>query len=109
MVSAFHLGRFDGLDKKCSKCGRMISQEDWDAMPLVGHQVIPPYPKENDPGEVLEMRNCECGSTLTILEPFTAAELEAEVEAELRTGSATGPLSKRLAQQLAIQRLKKRR
>lgn len=91
--------------KICSKCGRRLSVADWEALPLLGHQVMPPYEPENDPGEVLEMRNCNCGSTLTVLEPFTAAELEDEVEEYMRRVPG---ISLKNARQLVIARLKSR-
>lgn len=94
------LGGF-GAPKKCSRCGET---SEWESMKPIGHQVIPAWTSpegEFDPGEVLELKNCRCGSTLAELEPFTAAQLEAQVELEIQQGA-----SPRAAQQLAIQRLK---
>lgn len=88
----------------CSKCGDPISQEQWEALPLLGHQVFPPY--QDDPGEVLEMKNHACGSTLTTLEPFTAAELEAEVRVVLDDEPR---LALKSARSFAIARLKSQR
>jgi hypothetical protein len=85
-------------------CGRWISQAEWEALPSIGHQVIPPYPPENDPGEVLEMRNCGCKSTLTFLEPFTALDVEQIVKQLQRTDPS---LTLKRARQLAIDRLKR--
>jgi hypothetical protein len=93
-----------GPFKTCSTCKRELSQAEWTNIPSIGHQVIPPYPPENDPGEVLEMRNCTCGSTLTVVEPFTAAELEVVVAQLL---NADPGLSLKRARQLAIERLKR--
>jgi hypothetical protein len=92
-----------GPFKTCSTCKRDISQAEWAKLPSIGHQVIPPYPPENDPGEVLGLKNCGCGSTLALAEPFTAAELEVVV-AELQR--ADPALSLKRARQLAIERLK---
>ena len=39
-------------------CGRTYSLPDWNALPLVGHQ--------RDEVEVLELRNCWCGSTRSV-------------------------------------------
>lgn len=86
--------------KKCSGCGRMLSQEDWDGLKFIGFQVIGPWP--DDPGEVLDMRNDFCNSTLAELAPFTAAEFEAEVEREI--SNAGGDI--KLARQLAAERLR---
>jgi hypothetical protein len=48
--------------KRCP-CGALYSLPDWQDLELVGH-----YPDERPP---LELRNCECGSTI-------ALEVEAE-------------------------------
>jgi Protein of unknown function (DUF5661) len=91
--------RFDAHEpKQCRSCGRTHSDAQWAKLPLVGHQVIGPYP--DDPGEVLELKNCQCGSTLAIQEPFTAAELERGAQHELEH---TGDL--RVARQIAIDHL----
>lgn len=43
--------------------------------------VFPPF--EDDPGEVLEMRNDSCGTTLSKPMPFTARQLEVGARHEL--------------------------
>lgn len=91
--------------KVCSKCGRKLSASDWEELPLLGHQVIPPYAPENDPGEVLELRNCGCGSTLALPMPFTAAELESAVDEYM---ALVPGVSLKNARQLVIARLKSR-
>lgn len=35
---------------------------EWELLAYLGEQVLPPW--EGEPEEVLEMRNCTCGSTL---------------------------------------------
>lgn len=47
--------------KLCSCCRRAISQEEWSGLPLVGIQA--------DDVEALELRDCECGSTLAVVLP----------------------------------------
>jgi hypothetical protein len=46
--------------KKCSCCGKTFTQAEWLALPSVGLQKYPW-------GEVQEMRNCPCASTLAIV------------------------------------------
>lgn len=48
-----------GVYKKC-KCGHAYTRETWGALDYAGEQ-----PAED--GEVLELRNCVCGSTLAIV------------------------------------------
>lgn len=43
-------------DHQCS-CGRTISAQDWEFLPLLGDQLT------DEPGLVLELRTCYCGST----------------------------------------------
>lgn len=76
-----HLNAF-GIDEPriCSGCFKTISVAEWETLESLGAQVFPPY--ENDPGEVLDMRNHYCGSTLTSLEPYTAREFERNVDVE---------------------------
>jgi hypothetical protein len=76
--------RFGAPDKQCS-CGRLISDAEWERLPLLGYQVFPSY--EDDPGEVLEMRNDVCGSTLTKMMVFTPEALERGAELELGRGA----------------------
>lgn len=48
----------------CSCCGTPYSRNEWDALALIGVQVI-----EADafgPAEAAELRNCACGSTLAV-------------------------------------------
>ncbi len=44
---------------RCTCCGRAYDAEGWAALPYVGTQ-------SDGLGEVLELRNCTCKSTLTI-------------------------------------------
>lgn len=46
--------------KTCTCCGEAITAEQWAVLPLVGEWRLPW-------GEVQEMRNCECNSTLSIV------------------------------------------
>lgn len=100
---------FDGQRiEPCSTCGRVFTQAEWDALPGAAggsHLVLPPYPAENDPGEVLEMKNCGCHSTLTVLEPFSAIDIDAEVG--LIQQEMPG-INLKNARALAIGRLKQR-
>jgi hypothetical protein len=41
-------------------CGRSFDAHEWAALPLVGHQ-----PAE-DPDYLIELRNCQCTSTISI-------------------------------------------
>lgn len=66
--------------KRCSLCGRHISAAEWEQLPTLGALVVPPY--GDDPGEVLDLRNCDCGTTLSQLEPYTGATFEAAVALE---------------------------
>lgn len=61
-------------------CQREIDADAWEALESLGAMVIPPY--EDDPGEVLDLRNCACGTTLSELEPYTGATFEAGVAYE---------------------------
>ena len=45
--------------KTCS-CGKAFTREQWEALPKVGLQTY-------DNGEVQEMRNCPCGSSIVIV------------------------------------------
>lgn len=57
---------------KTCKCGRVHSQVEWSQLPLVGEQRLPW-------GEVQELRNCACGSTIAIvLDPGEADPVIAE-------------------------------
>lgn len=80
--------RFNGAMpwKKCSKCGRSISEAEWNTLELVGYFVMPP--EGDDPGEVLEMRNDGCRTTLSVLLPFSAVEFQAHVEEEQQRSGA---------------------
>jgi len=73
--------RFNEFDKRCSTCGRLISEAEWKRLLFLGFQVIPPW--RDDPGEVLELRNDTCGSTLARLAPFTPTALEIGAQHEL--------------------------
>lgn len=86
--------------KRCGTCGKTYDDAQWTKLPLVGYQVIPPY--DDDLGEVLEMRNCGCRSTLALQMPFTGADVERGVAFELRAAGG----DKKKAQQLAIENLK---
>ncbi len=70
-VSLLH-GRKKKLDgygltewpKQCNTCKRWHTEVEWDRLPLIGKTVI--EEDEEGPGYTLEMRNCECSSTLAI-------------------------------------------
>jgi GNAT superfamily N-acetyltransferase len=49
--------------KRCG-CGRTYTQAEWDALPLLGKQVIPAW--RDEPEETLTMKNCVCHSTLAV-------------------------------------------
>jgi hypothetical protein len=53
--------------KRCS-CGLTYTQEEWARLPLVGPLLIPAGKDPVlEPEEQREMRNCVCGSTISIL------------------------------------------
>lgn len=54
-------GAFRGI-KVCA-CGRHYTRIAWRALPLVGIQQVDEQPSADD----IELRNCECGSTLGLL------------------------------------------
>jgi len=78
------LNGFDALpdDRKCTLCGRHISGAEWMRLKLIGFLVIPRF--EDDPGEVLEMRNDTCGTTMTRPTPFGPDAFEHGVQVEMR-------------------------
>jgi hypothetical protein len=45
---------------KCGKCGRIYDSAQWVCLPIVGFQTFD-YGEEF---ETLELRNCDCGSTM---------------------------------------------
>lgn len=90
--------RFDGADK-CRVCGKSLGT--WESLKLIGYQVMPPF--EDDPGEVLELRNHDCGGTFAELLPFTAQALEDEISVNF------GGRRDKQSQAEAIERLKRRR
>jgi hypothetical protein len=45
--------------KRCNKCGTVYTFKRWQRLPLLGLQ-------NTDWGEILEFRNCACGTTLAI-------------------------------------------
>jgi hypothetical protein len=59
-LPAFELGRAvrRNFPRVCS-CGRRYTYKAWQRLPLLGQT-------EYDWGEVLEYRNCACGSTMAI-------------------------------------------
>lgn len=46
--------------KTCSCCKRLITADEWNALPLVGDVVT----SDESGTFITEMRNCPCGSTL---------------------------------------------
>lgn len=70
--------------KTCSRCSKKFTRAQWDALKSIGHQVVPPY--EGDVGEVLNLKNCPCGSTLAVQELFTGADVERGVAEEMKRG-----------------------
>lgn len=59
---------------KCGKCGRSYSDADWPALAFVGYQLA------ENPDEILELRNCSCGSTLSVVQPGPGFWLETAVK-----------------------------
>lgn len=53
--------RRTGLFVECRSCGAMHSVDDWVRLPSVGLQE-----QAELPGDPLELRNCECGTTLAL-------------------------------------------
>lgn len=51
------------IEKRCG-CGRVFDRDAWDGLPYVGRQVV--EADETEPELVIELRNCECNSTLAI-------------------------------------------
>jgi|GEM_PF-3957197 len=65
-VSGSHRGHTPAPSPFCVRCacGRSYSLQEWSALELVGHQ---PVPAEHDePAMLLELRNCRCGSTISV-------------------------------------------
>lgn len=95
--------KFNGFagERLCSLCGRAITDAEWERLELVGYLVIPPYEPENDPGEVLELRNDTCRTTMSKLLPFTAAVLAVGAEHELEHTD-----NYKVAERIAIDHLK---
>jgi len=50
----------------CKRCGTAYTEREWKKLPLVGYQSFPD-------DETLELRNCECGSTHSVV--VSAAEV----------------------------------
>lgn len=49
----------DQFPKKCSCCNRVHEAASWTALPLKGIQ--------KDEWEAMELRNCQCNSTLAVI------------------------------------------
>ena len=45
--------------KRCTCCGTFLYPYDWDLLPLLQREGVPPRTD-------LEMRNCTCGTTLAV-------------------------------------------
>lgn len=56
--------------RACRTCGRAHDAESWAALPLLGWQGL----RREGETTCLELRNCECGSTLAIEVPMPARE-----------------------------------
>lgn len=82
-------------DRTCSTCGAAITGSEWDRMPVFGFQVIPAW--KDEPGEVLELKNHSCGSTLARLAPFSPEDLEYGAEVELQRGVGDLKTAQRVA------------
>ena len=50
--------------KHCA-CGAVITEDEWETLPYVGVQKVPPDYGMPD----LELRNCHCGSTISVVVP----------------------------------------
>jgi hypothetical protein len=85
----------------------MISHADWERLELIGYQVFPAF--EDDPGEVLELRNDTCGSTLGNRMSFGPEELEEGMMAELEAMGAESskPGTMKRARSVAADNLRK--
>lgn len=62
--------------KTCDACSRVHDAAAWLALPCIGEQRVPAT--DDQPAEVLELRNCTCGSTISVRrdpESREAAEL----------------------------------
>lgn len=64
-TSTFH----DGSELKACSCGRDFTPEQWGDLELVGHQSQFTEDGEIDQNVGLELRNCVCGSTLSVEVP----------------------------------------
>lgn len=53
--------------KICPCCGLSLTLAGWNSRPLQGFQYVPQ--DEFGPAEIVEMRNCECGTTLGVVMP----------------------------------------
>lgn len=55
------------LPKRCSKCTGFIVITNWQLLQFVGYQHVPAgEDATKEPAYTLEMRNCTCGTTLSI-------------------------------------------
>ncbi len=52
--------------KICRKCGTAHTPETWAELELVGHQVFDAEPDHGLPAVCLELRNCDCCTTLSM-------------------------------------------
>ncbi len=96
-ITATHLNGYQD-DGHCSGCGKPIGDAEWKQLVLIGFQVTPAW--KDEPGEVLELRNHACGSTLAKMMPFSPEDLEAGAAVEL---GAAGSLKR--AQSVAAHNL----
>jgi hypothetical protein len=50
--------------KRCTCCGTSYSLQEWHELPLIGRMPV----EMREPGEPaeLELRNCSCGTTLSV-------------------------------------------
>lgn len=53
--------------KVCPCCGLSLTLSGWNTRELVGFQYVPA--DDFGPAEIVEMRNCECGSTIGVVLP----------------------------------------
>lgn len=64
---------YEGMAPKRCRCGQVYCGHEWAELPYVGEQ--------NYEGEVLEFRNCSCGSTIAVeLEPYTSTASSLSVD-----------------------------
>lgn len=64
MTQRARYGSAEKVIKVCTKCGKTYTKDQWEHLKLIGVQVIPAW--KDEPEERLDMRNCDCKTTLCI-------------------------------------------